>query len=100
MSEQPPARKHHRSDDSLDEGPSKKPKNQASASGLQRGNQLQLSIVEGIRHLCAYQSDLLRGNVASEGSILAVLDAMRAEIIGGASSDKVRRQGKGTKDKL
>ncbi|KAH7706517.1 hypothetical protein AAVH_26263 [Aphelenchoides avenae] len=88
MSDEPPARKRCRSDDSSDEELSKKPKFQASASGLQCGSHLQTSIDEGIRQLCAYQSDLQRGCVVSKGSILAVLDAVRTEIIGSAASYK------------
>ena len=89
MSEQPPARKRHRSDDSSDEKLSKKPKFRASTSGLQCDNHLQLIISEGMQQLSEYQSDLRRGCVAAKGSILAVLDAMRVEIIGSAASDKV-----------
>lgn len=86
MSEQSPAQKRSRSEDSSDEELSKKPKFEASASGLQCGTHLQLSIDEGIRQLCAYQSDLQRGCGASNATILAVLDAMRAGIIGSAAN--------------
>lgn len=91
MSEEPPARKRYRSDESSDESLSRKPKFQASPSGLQCGSHLQQSIDESIRQLSVYQSDLRRGCVASMGRILAILDAMRAEIIGSAANDKVRR---------
>ncbi|KAH7713697.1 hypothetical protein AAVH_18975 [Aphelenchoides avenae] len=88
MSEEPPARKRYRSDESSDESLSRKPKFQASPSGLQCGSHLQQSIDESIRQLSVYQSDLRRGCVASMGRILAILDAMRAEIIGSAANDK------------
>lgn len=87
MSEKPSSRKRDRSDDSSEEELAKKPKFQASASGLQCNTHLQLSISEGVRQLCA---DVQRGCVASKGSILSVLDAMRAEIIGNAASHKER----------
>ena len=90
MSEEPLARKRHCSEDSSAEELSKKTKLHASGSGLQCDNQLQLRIDEGIRQLSARRSDLQRGCVASKERILALLDAMRAEILGGAASDKVR----------
>lgn len=96
MAEQPPPQKHHRSDDSSDEEGPKKPKFQASTSGLQCGNQLQLSIDERIRQLSAYESDPRRGSIATKESIQTFLDAMRAEIIGNSAVDKVRR-GNGAK---